>query len=75
MSEAPKVVTYVDQTGWTDEQLVDKMREVDLRDGREDGKMGSGGAPCPKCGRMLNRRRTQCMYCGERVDKEHVFQS
>lgn len=63
-----------DRTDIDEEQLMAKMKEIDLRDGSADGKMGTGGKPCPSCGRMLSRRRTSCLYCGEDVGKEHVFQ-
>ena len=57
-----------------DDQLMEKMREIDLRDGTADGKMGRDSTRCKKCNRMLNRRRARCMYCGEFVESPHVFQ-
>lgn len=63
-----------DRTNLTEEELIDKMTEIDIRDGKQDGRMGNGTTPCPRCNRILNRRRDQCMYCGEPVAKPHVFQ-
>ena len=63
-----------DQSGLTDEQLMAKVGEIDLRDGQADGKMGSGGEACVKCGRVISKRHMSCMYCGEPVVKEHAFQ-
>ena len=43
------------------------MKQIDLLDGVEDGKLSSHvhrNAPtCPHCGRYVNPRRTQCVYC------------
>ena len=63
-----------DRTKLTEDDLIAKVSEIDLRDGREDGKMGIGGAPCSNCGRILNKRHELCMYCGEDLEKEHAFQ-
>ena len=53
-------------TGATDEQLLAKVREIDLRDGRLDGKLASRTATCSSCGRQFNIRHPACLYCGEK---------
>ena len=63
-----------DRSKLTEDDLIAKVNDIDLRDGREDGKMGSRGAPCSNCGRILSKRHERCMYCGEDVEKEHAFQ-
>lgn len=55
-----------EKTGLTEEQLLEKVKEIDLRDGREDGKFKPSEAPtpCPSCGRPISPRRTRCLFCG-----------
>ena len=48
----------------TEEQLAERVREIDLADGVEDGKVTSQVAKCPKCGRVMSPRHKKCFYCG-----------
>lgn len=50
--------------GVSDDELVAKMQEIDLRDGKLDGKMTSPTATCPDCHRPNRSNRQRCMYCG-----------
>jgi hypothetical protein len=57
-----------DRTGLTDAALTARVRDIDLRDGVEDGKITPDVRACPKCGRTLATRHRRCIYCGaERV--------
>ena len=64
-----------DRTKLTEEELLAKISEIDMRDGRADGKMGAKGGPCSKCGRVLNKRHLRCLYCGEHNEMDHAFQT
>ncbi len=48
----------------TDKDLEAKAQEVDLRDGKADGKMSDHPLRCPNCGRVSNSRHRKCLYCG-----------
>ena len=48
----------------TDQDLENKALEVDLRDGKADGKMSTHPLRCPNCGRVSNSRHKKCLYCG-----------
>ena len=51
---------------YTDEQLVQAVQEIDLRDGQIDGRAPqTPSAPCPKCGKINTARHARCIYCGE----------
>lgn len=54
------------RTDLKDEDLAAKMREIDLRDGREDGKDATqtGINICPSCGRALEKGSVTCLWCG-----------
>jgi hypothetical protein len=55
-----------DQCGYTDEHLIQMIQDIDLRDGKLDGKVaGSTGVrTCTKCGRTIMRKQSRCIYCG-----------
>lgn len=54
-----------EQHGYDDEVLVERIRAIDMKDGRLDGRVAmSAPAACPSCGRTLSRQRPVCMYCG-----------
>lgn len=54
----------------TDEDLIDRINEVDMSDGKLDGKVRREPVSCPKCGRAMSRRFPKCMYCGQAVQHE-----
>lgn len=56
-------------TGITEEQLAAKVKEVDLRDGSEDGRMTHQALQCPNCGRVSSSKHYKCLYCGLLFEK------
>jgi len=53
-----------ERTGLTEEDLIERVRQIDLSDGRADGKVRKEIARCGKCGRVMSKRHQACMYCG-----------
>lgn len=53
-----------EKTGVTEEDLVEKVREIDLKDGKLDGKVRPRVAHCPSCNRKMSPRHKRCLYCG-----------
>jgi rubrerythrin len=47
-------------------QIMNKIEEIDLRDGKADGKE-SQPTVCPDCGHTISKRRSNCFYCGARI--------
>ena len=59
-----------EEKGYSDEDLARKIAEIDIRDGKLDGRV-SGGEEAPKecasCGRPVGKKRAVCLYCGEPI--------
>ena len=53
----------------TDEELEKSIREVDVRDGAEDGRMTKTALQCPTCGRVSSSKHWKCLYCGQAFEK------
>ena len=56
-----------DKLGVTDEQLIERINEVDLSDGMLDGKVRKTPVSCPRCGRTISPKFPKCMYCGQAI--------
>ena len=61
-------------TGITDEDLRMKIREIDKRDGSEDGKIKSSPLRCPKCGGAVTVGALSCQTCGATVAPKYPFE-
>ena len=58
-------VILKEQHGYTDEDLIERVRQIDLRDGKLDGKVASTGIKtCDSCKRPVSGRHAACLYCG-----------
>jgi len=56
-----------DATQLTEEELTKRAEEIDLSDGKLDGKVRKAAVSCPSCGRIISRRFPRCMYCGQAI--------
>ena len=54
-----------DKTGVTEQQLLERVKTLDLMDGQPDGKATRSVSRCQACGRVMSPRHLACMYCGE----------
>lgn len=52
------------QLGIKHNEIVEKMLEIDLRDGQQDGRLTPVPIPCSGCGRPVAAKSQTCMYCG-----------
>jgi hypothetical protein len=51
-------------SGWTDEQLRERLKQIDLVDGVEDGRRTPQPSRCAKCDSMVEVGRSTCAFCG-----------
>lgn len=58
-----------EKLGVTDQQLMAKIEEIDMRDGKLDGKMATETRACTSCGRSNNAKRGRCLYCGTNLPR------
>lgn len=58
-----------DRLGLSDAELERLARDVDLRDGIEDGKITVTPLECPNCGRISSSKHWKCLYCGQLFEK------
>mgnify|MGYP001819585725 CR=1 FL=1 len=63
----------LEESGLTEEQLNEKLREIDLSDGLLDGKVRVRVVDCEACGRKLGHRHARCLYCGAPRGDDHPF--
>jgi hypothetical protein len=56
-----------------EELILEKMQEIDLRDGTMDGKISPTLISCPACARTNKANRKQCLYCGSDLPTTHIF--
>lgn len=63
-----------EKTELTEEDLNNKISEVDLRDGTSDGKISRQVVDCPDCGRPSNSKRTSCLFCGADIKSPNTFE-
>jgi len=57
----------------SDEELLSKIKEIDLRDGVVDGKARLEPVICDTCSKPNNAKRRNCLYCGKEPAKKKAF--
>ena len=65
--------TLLKDRGLTEQQLMERMQELDLRDGVLDGRVQGGLINCPQCGRPLSQRHRKCLYCDYKLVADDAF--
>jgi len=58
-----------DRLNLTEDDLNSKLYDVDMRDGKLDGKNQRSATKCPQCQRTVSSRHAACLYCGHIMDQ------
>ncbi|WP_432800183.1 hypothetical protein [Poriferisphaera sp. WC338] len=53
-----------DKTNLTEQDLLERVKMIDLMDGVEDGKATRTVSKCASCNRTMSQRHSRCLYCG-----------
>lgn len=57
-------------TDLKEEDLINRVQELDLLDGVDDDKLNRQVQRCPKCSRVMSPKHQKCLYCGyEKLEK------
>ncbi|MBL9156443.1 MAG: zinc ribbon domain-containing protein [Verrucomicrobiales bacterium] len=62
-----------ERMGLSDQQILERIKEIDLRDGKADGKISKSIQPCPQCHRNNQSGQSRCVYCGTELPIGRVF--
>ncbi len=54
-----------ERTDLTEQDLLGRVTELDLKDGVLDGKYTKPPVDCPKCGAKICKKFNRCLFCGE----------
>jgi len=55
-----------EEHGYSDKELFKRVTEIDMRDGRLDGRVAPDGPElCPHCQRTMMGSKPICLYCGK----------
>lgn len=54
-----------DRMGVTQQELESRVLEIDLRDGKQDGRLSAPTNECPECHHANAAHRKACLYCGQ----------
>ena len=58
------VELLVERDALTRDEILTRMQEIDMRDGKLDGKVTPVAIACPSCHRPINPKLVKCYYCG-----------
>ena len=64
-----------EKLGVDESELLARVEELDLKDGKLDGRMTGGVINCPHCQRPLSKRHRKCLYCSYELQVDNTFGS
>lgn len=62
-----------DKTNLTEEDLLERVRVIDMMDGTTDNKAKRSMQKCANCDRPMSMRHQRCLYCGHEKLVQSAF--
>ncbi len=62
-----------EKTGLTEQDLLERVTELDLKDGVLDGKYIKQPVDCPNCGAKMCSKFNRCLFCGQECTDGSAF--
>lgn len=62
-----------EKTNLTERDLLNRVTELDLKDGVLNGKYVKPPVDCPKCGSKMSRKFNRCLFCGQEYTEGSAF--
>jgi hypothetical protein len=62
-----------ERTDLTEKDLQNRVTELDLKDGKLDGKYTTPPVECPKCGAKICKKFNRCLFCGYEDSEGSAF--
>ena len=56
--------SLLEETGFTTEQLIERIKQLDEGDGALDGQASRSAGRCDECGAVVGRGLPNCQFCG-----------
>ena len=71
---SPRSLEAMRRQGITNEELRDRVKEVDLRDGTEANRLDAAPVSCPSCQQKVTAGALHCIHCGAKITPEYPFE-
>lgn len=59
--------SLLEESGYTDDQLLERIERIDSEDGAVDGRRRPPATPCRECGTKVLAGMAMCQFCGADV--------
>lgn len=63
-----------EKTNLTEDDLIQRVQELDLKDGVDDDKLAARNRQCPICRRPMSIEHHKCLYCGHAPAANTAFE-
>lgn len=62
-----------ERTGLTEDDLMQRVTDLDMQDGQRDGKVTKQVVKCRKCNSAVSHQFNRCLFCGEPYEGGSAF--